>query len=426
LILLFILIFLEMPIGLAMGLMGFLGIFYILNFAKGMSVIAISPFSTMNSYYFAVLPLFLLMGELANYSGITEDAYRTVNKWIGHLPGGLALVSIGACAGFAAVCGSSQATCVAMGKVALPEMRRYHYDDALATGAIGAGGTLGILIPPSSGFIFYAMMTEQSVGKLFIAGIIPGIILTLLLMLTVYILVKIKPSLGPAGIRSSWRERFASLSGIWKMLVLFILIMGGIWGGIFTPTEAAGVAAFVAFLFLLMKRQSGMTLKAASAATLRNTVRISGLVFLIMIGAMIFSAFMALTRLPEGMANLLTGFDLPPLGALILVLILYLVLGCFMETTSMILLTVPIVFPTVMALGYDPIWFGVVIVILQEIAFITPPIGPNVFAIAGIAPEIPMYTIFRGVAPFVVTLLIALIIIIAFPELSLFLPNTMK
>ncbi len=426
LVLLFAFIFLEMPIGLAMAFVGFCGIGYILSFDKALSVIAISPLNTMDSYVFAVMPLFMLMGELTNYSGITEDAYRTINKWIGHLPGGLAMVSIGACAGFAAVCGSSQATAVAMGKVALPEMRRYKYDNAMATGSIAAGGCLGILIPPSTGFIYYAIMTEQSVARLFMAGVIPGIILTVMLMLTVYVLARRNPQAAPPAQKFPWGERIKALPNVWKMLVLFLLIMGGIWGGLFTPTEAAGVAAVVAFIFLLIKRQEGMSLMSATAMTVRNTAKVTGLVFFIIIGAIIFGHFMALSRLPMGMADALTGLELPRLGVLMIVLLLYLFLGCVMETVSMILLTVPIVFPTIMALGYDPIWFGVVIVILQEIAFITPPIGPNVFAIAGVAPDVPIYTIFRGVLPFVITFFIGLAVVIAFPQLSLLLPNTMR
>ena len=426
LLVLFIFIFLEMPIGLAMGLVGFVGIAYILDFGKGISMLAIIPFTTMNSYFFAVLPLFLLMGELTTLAGVTEDAYSVVNKWIGHLPGGLAMVSIGACAGFAAVCGSSAATAVAMGKVALPEMRRYKYDHRLATGSVAAGGTLGILIPPSAGFIFYAIMTEQSVAALFMAGIIPGIILTILLMLTVYVQAKRNPMLGPAGKRFGWRERFTSLSSAWKMAVLFLLIMGGIWGGLFTPTEAAGVAAFVAFIFLLIKRQSGMSAMAGTLESVRATAKVTGLVFLVIIGALIFSGFMALSRLPMGMANALSGLPWPPMAVLMVILLLYLFLGCVMETISMILLTVPIVFPTVMALGFDPIWFGVIVVLLQEIAFITPPIGPNVFAIAAVVPDVPIYTIFRGVLPFLFAFFIGLAIVIIFPQLSLILPNTMR
>lgn len=423
LVVLFLFIFLGTPIAIAMALIGWAGCCYFTDVLAGTGMLSTSMFNTIFSYVLAVLPLFILMGEFASVSGLTEEIYRAVNKWLGHLPGGLAIVTIGACAGFSAVCGSSLATAATIGKVALPEMRKHGYDSGLATGTVAAGGTLGILIPPSTAFILYALMCQQSVSELFMAGILPGLLLTALLMLTIYIQVRLKPSLGPPFGKASWRERLGTAKDIWATMTLFLIVMGGIWGGIFTPTEGAGIGTTTAFIFILIKRRFS---KKAVIESLSNTAIATGMVFLLVIGAMIFNYFMALSQLPTEMAKFVASLTLDRYGVLTVVIILYLFLGCIMETLSMLLLTVPIIYPAIMALGFDPIWFGVIIVLLTEVALITPPIGMNVFVIAGIARDVPTERIFRGIFPFLITLCVALALLIAFPQVALFLPGTMR
>jgi C4-dicarboxylate transporter DctM subunit len=422
-IILFMLIALRIPIGIAMALVGYLGASSILGLEAGTAILGISPFDTAKSYTLSVVPLFVLMGLFASYSGITKETYHTVHRWVGHLPGGLAMATIGACAGFAAVCGSSIATAATIGKVTLPEMKEYGYDDKLATGCIAAGGTLGILIPPSMSFIIYATITEQSVGKLFIAGILPGIFLSALFMLTIYIMTKRNIKLGPPAPKSTWMERLRATARSWGVLLLFFLVMGGIWFGIFTPTEAAGVGTFIAFILVIINKQLS---RETIIESLKDTTKTTGMIFVLVIGALIFNYFMAVSKLPMAMSNFVSGLGIPRHGVLTVIIFIYLFLGCLMDTLSMLLLTLPIIFPTVFALGFDPIWFGVIMTLLTETALITPPIGMNVFVIGGIAKDVPLETIFRGIAPFLIALGVCLVILILFPEISLFLPSFMR
>lgn len=422
-LMLFLLMIMGVPLGIGMGVIGYAGAWYLTSFAAGVSILGVSPFETGNSYFFAVIPLFILMGMFTFYAGLSKEAYRTVYTWVGHLPGGVAIASIGACAGFAAVCGSTFATAATLGKVALPEMQHYNYNPKLATGSIAAGGTLGILIPPSTAFVIYGLVTEQSIGKLFIAGIFPGILLSALFMASIYITTKRDPSSGPPGAKSNWRDKGKSIINSWAMLILFLVVIGGIWLGVFTPTEAAGVGASLAFLLVLIKRR---LTKEVIIESFKSTANTTGMIFLLIIGAMIFSYFMALCKLPMGLADFIANLPLPRYAILVVILFIYLLLGCIMDTLAMLLLTLPIIFPTILALGFDPIWFGVIMVLMVEMALITPPIGMNVFIISGIAPDVPLSDIFRGILPFLLALIVCLIILVAFPQISLFLPSTMS
>jgi tripartite ATP-independent transporter DctM subunit len=364
------------------------------------------------------------MGQIAQYTGMSEDIYDVVYKWMGHLRGGLAMATVLGCAGFAAISGASFAAVAVLGAVALPEMRKYKYDLGLATGCITSGGTLGILIPPSIAFVIYGMLVEESIGKLLMAGIIPGILLTILYVLAIYIVCAIKPEMGPATpIKFSMGERIKSLRGIWSFLVLFVLVVGGIYTGIFTPTEAAGVGAFGTMVIGFARRK--LTIRNLIKA-IQETMVTTAMVFLILVGANIFSIFLGVTELPMTLADYIGGLDVPRFVILIGILALYIVLGCVLVGLAMIILTIPVIYPVVSALGYDPIWFGVVMVIVLEIGLITPPVGLNVFVMKGVARDIPLETIFRGVVPFIIASIVALVLIIIFPDIATFLPNQMS
>jgi tripartite ATP-independent transporter DctM subunit len=420
--LLFLLFASGMPIGFVMALVGWLGYVYLGSLDAGLNILGITFYAGGTSYTLSVIPLFMLMGQFAAHSGLSRDIYQTVEKWVGHRLGGLAMATIGACAGFAAISGSSVATAATMGTVALREMKKYKYGQSLATGTVAAGGTLGILIPPSTTFVFYAILTEQSVGKLFIAGIFPGILLALLFVLTIAIQVRLNPDIAPRGLGSSLREKLISLKGIWGMIVLFIVVMGGIYTGIFTPTEAAGVGAFGAFLFALTKRQ--MTWKTF-LGSLNMTAQTTAMIFIIIISAHIFGYFLAITRIPSELAAYMVELAVSKYIILAVVIILYTILGMFLEGFAILVLTIPIIQPLMVDLGFDPIWFGVVIIIMMEMSLITPPVGVNVFVIKGVAKDVPMYTIFRGIWPFWIAMLVCLIILSIFPQIALLLPDAM-
>lgn len=420
---LFVFIVLGLPIGVAMGAVAVVGLASITNVEAALSRLGHTAFSMTANYLTAVIPLFVLMGEFAFVSGLTREAYSATYKWLGRLPGGLAMATIGGCAGFAAVCGSSEATAITMSSVALPEMRKYKYHPKLALGSIAAGGTLGILIPPSLAFILYALITEQSIGKLFLAGVFPGILLAFLFMITIYILAKRDPLLGPAGSKTSWHEKLAAFKDIWGVFILFLLVMGGIYGGVFTPTEAAAAGVFGAFLIALGRRR--LTGKNVITSFM-NTLRTTGMVFVIIIGAVLFGYFMAASGLTIALANFIVGLPVSPLVILISILFLFLVLGCVMDAWANMLIMVPFLFPTILSLGFDPIWFGVLMVIMIEMGMITPPIGMNVFIISGVARDVPMFTIFRGIVPFVLAMAVCVAIVVAIPQIALFLPNAMK
>lgn len=418
---LFVLIFWGMHIGFAMALIGFIGFAVLGGVKASISMLGLVPYSTVSSYTFSVLPLFLLMGEFASISGLMRDTYYAVYAWLGRVPGGLAMATIGGCAGFGAVSGSSIAGASTMCRIALPEMRAYHYDDKLSTGTIAAGGTLAILIPPSLIFIIYGLIAEQSVGKLFLAGILPGIVLSIIFMTTIYIIARMKPHMAPPGPVFGWNERLGATKRALGLVLLFVIVMGGIWAGIFTPTEAAAIGAFGSFVVVLVRKTLN---KQRLVSSLTGAISTTGMAFGILIGAMIFNNFVAISGLPMAMATFVTSISVPPLGVLLCILGVYFILGCLMDTMAMILLTMPIFVPVILALGYDPIWFGVILTVMCEIGLITPPIGVTVFIVSGMS-NVPMYDVFRGIAPFVASLVVFLAILILFPQLALFLPNTM-
>lgn len=421
--LLFLLFACGMPIGFVMALVGLIGYVYLGSLDAGLNILGLTFYAGGTSYTLSVIPLFVLMGQFAAHAGLSRDIYHTVERWMGHQRGGLAMATIGACAGFAAISGSSVATAATMGTVALPEMKKYKYSEALATGTVAAGGTLGILIPPSATFVFYAILTEQSVGKLFIAGILPGILLAALFMLTIYISVRLNPDIAPRGERASLREKIVALKGIWGITVLFLLVMGGIYTGVFTPTEAAGIGAFGAFVFAMGKRQVTW---GNFTASLAQTAQTTAMIFIIIIGAYIFGYFLAVTRIPSELADFMAGLQVSRYVILGAVVLLYTILGMFLEGFAILVLTIPIIQPLMVNLGFDPVWFGVMIIIMMEMSLITPPVGVNVFVIKGVAKDVPMYTIFRGIWPFWVAMLICLAILTVFPPIAMFLPNTMK
>jgi tripartite ATP-independent transporter DctM subunit len=413
---------LRMPIGVAMLLVGIVGFGILNGWHAALAALGTYPYQYAAVYDFAVIPLFVLMGNLGSVSGMARDLYTAAYAWVGHVRGGLAHATILACAGFAAVSGSSVASAVTMGKVCLPEMRRYAYSHRLATGVIAAGGTLGILIPPSTAFVIYGLLTEQSIGRLLLAGILPGLLLTAIFMSTVAIWMRFQPQYGPPGPRVGWSERKQTLSRAGPMLTIVLISIGGIYVGVFTPSEAAAVGAALAFGYALWRRSLG---GGGLSRILIETVNTTALVFLILIGALVFGPFLALSGLPEIIAQSLAGLDVPRVVILIIVLSVYIVLGTWMEGFSMLVLTLPIVIPIMNTLGYDLIWFGVVMVIVLEMGLIDPPVGINVFIVKGLVPDVPMSEIFKGVVPFWFAMMVCIAILIAFPEIALFIPNTM-
>jgi tripartite ATP-independent transporter DctM subunit len=421
--LLVILLFAGMPIGATMAFLAFLGLSYLIGTNASLTSMGSSPYRTAASYDLSVVPLFVLMGAFCFYSGLSKDLFNTAYRWIGHLPGGLAIATIGACTGFAAVCGSSVATVATIGMVALPEMKKFRYDSALASGCIAVGGGLGILIPPSVILVIYGILTEQSIGKLFLAGFLPGLLQAFLYGVTIYIQCRRNPLLGLPGVRSTYKERFASLKGSWAVLALFLLCIGGIYFGILTPTEAAGVGAFGAFLFALARRK--VTWKNFRESLL-ETSETTAMCFAILIGALLLGYYLAMTRLPFALSSAISELNLNPYIVISLIILLYFLLGTIMSSMAMIVLTVPIFFPVVTALGFDPIWFGIIIVTVNEVGAITPPVGINVFVIQGVAKDIPMYTVFRGIVPFLYADVVFTILITVFPQITLLLPNMMQ
>ena len=419
-IVLVILLFMGMNIGITMMAVGFFGVFAIRGLDPAIGVLKTIPFTYASNYSFAVIPLFILMGQFAFHSGMSSDLFNAADKWLSRFKGGLAMATVAACAGFSAICGSTAATAATMGVVALPEMRKYGYKDGLATGSIAAGGTLGILIPPSTGFIIYGIIAEQSIGRLFAAGIIPGILLALCYILSIAVQVRIQPQIAPGTKKYPFKEMLSALKGTLGIIILFVAVIGGMFANIFTANEAAGVGAALTLIMMIVKRQFTW---AKFVDCLRSAVKTSGMIFLILIGAYVFGAFLALTQLPMVLANFVTGLDVSPYVVLLVILVLYALLGCIMDSLAMVMLTVPIFLPIITAIGFDPIWYGVLMIMVMEMGLITPPVGMNVYIVAGVAKDVPLITIFKGVAPMVVGMLVAVIIVCAFPQLSLWLPN---
>lgn len=421
-IILIIFLFSDMPVGFVMGLLGFIGFSYVRGVEAGMSLLIRDVFEVFTSYDLTVVPLFVFMGQIAFYSGISRRLYDSAYIMIGNRPGGLAIATVGACAGFSAISGSTNATAATMATVTLPEMRRYNYDMGLATGTVATAGSLGILIPPSVIFIVYGILTEQSIGKLFAAGVLPGLLLTVLFVATIYIRVRRNPSLAPAGPATKSKEKIKSLLGILETLIIFGLVMGGIFFGIFTPTEAAAVGAFLTLLIAVARRQLSWE---GFIKSLADTTRISCMVMVIVTGAIIFGHFLAVTRLPYDLANWVGHLPLPGFAIMGIIILVYLLGGCFMDSLAMIMLTVPIFYPVALALHYDPIWFGVIIVLITEMGVVTPPVGVNVYVVYGVVKDVPLETIFKGVMPMMLALLLCNLLLLVFPQIALFLPSLM-
>ena len=424
------LVLLRMPIAIAMGLVGIIGYAQETTLRASISMAGRLIIDTAQDYGLSVVPLFILMGLFVNKGGLSRELYRVSYVFLGHFKGGLAMATIMACGGFAAICGSSLATAATMSKVALPEMRKYGYSDELSTASIAAGGTLGILIPPSVILVIYGLLTETSIGKLFIAGVVPGLIGIFFYLLAVRFIVMRNFKAGPAGEVSSWKERFDAFKNVWAVTALFFLVIGGLYGLFnfwplnltFSPTEAAGMGAAGAFLIALSRRQ--LTFNDIKAV-LKETSHTTAILFSVMIGASMFSNFVNLAGLPEGLLALVNQTGLSPMTVMLFIILIYILLGCVFESLSMLLLTVPIFFPLVTSLGFNPVWFGIVVVVVTEISLITPPVGLNVFVLKGVVVDVSTGTIFKGVTPFWVVDIFRLALIVFVPWLVLFLPNSM-
>ena len=428
---LLVMIFLRIPLAVAMGTVGVIGFamvqLHIFENPRGwdaaLKMVPQVAFDTGLSYGLSVVPLFILMGNFITESGLSAKLYRASNAFLGHLQGGLALATVLACGFFSAVCGSSMATSATMSKVAMPSMRKYKYADSLATGSIAAGGTLGILIPPSVILVIYGIMTETDIGKLFMAGILPGLLGIVLYMGAVWVTVKLKPESGPAGEKSSWQERWDAFKGIWGVMVLFLVVMGGIYTGLFTPTEAAGIGAMGAFLIALSLRKLTV---ASTYRILISTAKTTAMLFFLVIGAVMFSNFVNIAGLPDELRDWVLSMNANPILVVLALILVYLLLGTVLESLSMILLTVPIFYPMMQALGFDLIWFGIMVVVVTEISLITPPVGLNVFVLKAVVPDVTLQTIFKGVTPFWIADILRLLLIASIPAISLFLPNMLN
>ena len=415
---LLILAFMRIPIAFVMAAIGFIGMAYVNNPIAALYNVGQTTFDAALNYELSVVPLFVLMGNFVARAQLAAQLYNASNAFLGHRKGGLAMATVVACGGFSAICGSSLATAATMSKVAMPSMRRYGYADTLATGSIAAGGTLGILIPPSVLLVIYGILTQQSIGKLFAAGILPGLIGVLFYLFAVRYVTWRRHQDGPAGERMSWPERFRTLSSVWGVLLLFVIVMGGIYGGVFSPTEAAGIGAFGAFVFALVR--GALTWKVF-IEIMEESVATTAMLFTVLIGALLFANFINLTDFPQALVRIASLFEDTPWMVIVAILVIYILLGCVFESMSMILLTVPIFFPLVDHLGYDPIWFGIVCVVVTEISLITPPVGLNVFVLRGVLPDVTTGTIFKGVTPFWVADIFRLAVIVLVPWVSLWL-----
>ena len=414
------LMFARVPIAVSMGIVGFVGLGLLRNWNSSMVSVTSVVFETGFSYTFSVLPLFILMGNFVTRAGMSNELYRAAHTFIGHFRGGLAMSTIVGCAGFGAICGSSIATAATFAKVSYPSMKQFGYSDALSSGSIAAGGTLGILIPPSTLMVIYGIMTETSIAKMFAAGVLPGILVTFLLCCAVVYQTWRDPRAGPQGERSSWKQRFEALKDVWGVIVLFAVVMGGIYGGVFTATEGAAIGAFGGFVFALKRRS--LTWRVLFEI-LAESAQTTAMLFMILIGALIFANFANFTTMPADLKNYVTQFQIHPIWVMVAICIIYIVLGTAMEELSMILLTVPVFFPLVVSLGFDPVWFGIIIVVVVMIGLISPPVGMNMFVVRTLLPNVSIGTVFQGVMPFVVSECVLLAILVAFPEISVYLPN---
>lgn len=422
LVLMFLLMLVGMPIAFAMLLAGVLGNAYLLSLPAATHLLSTNIWEQFSSYGLSVIPLFVLMGQFAYRAGVTERLYHAAYAWFGRMPGGLAGTTVFACAGFSAICGSNSATTATMGTIALPEMRRYRYNPALSSGAVAVGGTLGVIIPPSVVLIVIAVQTEQSLLRLFLAGIVPGLMLTALFLLTIVILCLRDPTLGPAGPATTLKEKLVSLSGVVETLVLFVLVIGGLYRGWFTPTEAGAAGAFGALMIGLVRRKLSLQ---AIAMAVTETLRISAMVVLLITGAVLFGRFLTVSRLPFELADWVVSLPVDPALILLTVLLIYLVGGALMDALGILVVTIPIFFPLAAALGYDPVWYTMILTVVTTMGAITPPVGVNVFIVNGLAPDIPLRTIFRGVAVFVLAYVLCIAAMWIFPDTVLYLPRTL-
>ncbi len=419
-IFLIVLFILGMPVGFAMAFVGFAGFSYLVSPTAGLNLLARDVFTNLSSYSLTVIPMFLLMGSIAFASGISTRLYAASHTLLGNVRGGLAMATIMACAGFAAICGSTSATAAAMGKVALPEMKKYGYADSLATGSVASAGSLGILIPPSTIFIVYGILTQQSIGSLFLAGILPGILLATLFVIVVAVMVRRNPALAPAGQSTTFKEKLAGVSGVTEMMLLFFLVMGGLFAGWFSPVQAGAVGAAGALLIGIARRN--LSWQAFKDAII-ETVKVTCEIMIIVTGAIILGHFIAVTTIPNMLSGWISGLGLPDVAVIAMIILMYLIGGLFMDSLAMITLTIPIIYPLVLAMGFDPIWFGVIIVLVTEMGVITPPVGINVYVIKGITKGISLETIFKGIIPFLIAIIICVALLLAFPKIATFLPG---
>jgi len=417
---LILLFLLRVPVAFSMAIVGFTGFAYLTSPEAGMSVLSRDIFEQFSSYSLSCIPLFILMGCFAFASGISKRLYNTTYAWLGHVRGGLIMATVMACAAFGAICGSSAATAATMGKIAIPEMKRYNYDDTLATGSVASAGTLGVMIPPSTVFLVYGILTENSIGKLFIAGVLPGLLLAFLMMITVAILCWRNPAIAPAGTRTSWKGRLRSLSGVIETLILFVFVIGGLFLGWFSPTQAGGIGAGGALIIGLVRRELSWR---RFFEALKDALETSCMVMFCVTGAIIFGHFMAVSRITFDLADWVAGLPYSPTIIMSAIIFFYFLGGTFMDSMGLIVLTIPIFFPIVMRLGFDPIWFGVMVVLIAEMGVISPPEGVNVFVIKAIAPDVPLQSIFKGVLPFLAAMIVCAVLIMVFPIIATFLPS---
>jgi tripartite ATP-independent transporter DctM subunit len=415
--------FSRMPVAYVMAIVGFLGFSHLTSFNAGLKLLSRDIYDVYSSYGLTIIPLFILMGQIAFNAGISRRLYDVAYRFLGRIRGGLAMATVCACTAFGAVCGSSPATAATMATVGLPEMKRYGYGDELAAGSVASGGGLGMLMPPSIVLIVYGILTQQSIGKLFIAGIIPALFITAWFILAIYFYCRLKPEQGPRGDKFTLKEMFFSLGMLWETLAVFLIVMGGLFAGFFTPTEAGAVGSLGVLLVAMVRRQ--LTWKGF-VKSLYETLRTSCMVLLLIAGAVIFGHFLAVTRIPFSIAGWVGGLDLPRWAVMAMIIFVYLIGGCFIDALALIMLTIPIFYPVVIQLGYDPIWFGVIIVLVTQMGVITPPVGINVYVVNGIAVDIPLEKIFKGIFPFLFALIVGTGFMVAFPEIIMFLPNVMK
>ncbi len=421
-VVLFVLMLLRVPVGMAMGLVGVVGYSLIAGSGPALKLVGQTSMRTVTDYTFGVIPMFMLMGAFVSVSGVSRELFRAANACVGHLRGGLGMATVMACGGFAAICGSSVATAATFSTVAYPEMRRYGYPQSFSTGVIAAGGTLGAMLPPSTVLAVYAVITQQDIGKLFMAGVLPGLLAMTMYVATIGIIVWVAPKMLPAGAPRPWSERIVALKDVWPSLLLFAFVIGGLYGGLFTPTEAGGMGAGGAFLLGILRRKLD---RAGIRSALLQATRTAAAVFTVLIGALLFGYFLTITQTPQKLTAFVTGLGLNRYTVLALIMVMYLVLGCLMDAMAMIILTVPIIFPVITQLGFDPIWFGVIIVMTVELGLIHPPVGMNVFVIKSVVKDVSFTTIFKGVLPFVATDILRLVILISFPAIALWLPGRM-